>query len=362
LRIPAGTLLLGSTAVQPTALIVRTGGRIFADGTPDAPVVFTSANPPGRRARGDWGGVVINGRSLCNGPAGQCVGEGNSGPYGGTVLDDNSGRLAYVRIEFAGFEVSFGNELNALTLNGVGSGTEIHHVQAHYGSDDGIELFGGTVDLKYAIVTGASDDSFDYSTGWQGRGQFWIAQQDPNDADNGFEVDNNEDNFSATPLTRPTIYNVTLVGKAPGTGLAGESTAGLLLRRGTGGFLFNAIVLGFETGLDIDNTETYDRCASGDLVVSNSIFFDHGAFVSPDADNETACTGRPTWILRVENPGLVDPYNRLNPDFRPAPGSAALAGFATPPNDGFFEAVDYVGAVSPTGTPWYQGWITLAQN
>ena len=118
---------------------------------------------------------------------------------GGGVLDDNSGIIAYTRVEFAGFEVSFGNELNALTLNGVGSGTEIHHVQTNVGLDDGIEFFGGTVDLKYALVTNASDDSFDYSTGWQGRGQFWIALQDPEDADNGFEVDGNEDDFSATP-------------------------------------------------------------------------------------------------------------------------------------------------------------------
>lgn len=121
----------------------------------------------------------------------------------------------YTRIEFAGFEVSFGNEISALTLNGVGRGTEIHHVQTNVGLDDGIEFFGGTVDLKYALVANASDDSFDYSTGWQGRGQFWIAQQNPEDADNGFEVDGNEDDYNATPLTDPVIYNVTLVGKDP---------------------------------------------------------------------------------------------------------------------------------------------------
>ena len=115
----------------------------------------------------------------------------------------------------------------------MGAGTEIHHVQTNVGLDDGIEFFGGTVDLKYALVTNASDDSFDYSTGWQGRGQFWIAQQNPDDADNGFEVDGNEDDYNATPFTAPTIYNVTLVGNGPGGDGGEKSDIGLLLRRGS---------------------------------------------------------------------------------------------------------------------------------
>lgn len=363
LTIEPGTLILGSTQVTPSALIVRRGGKIIADGRPDAPIVFTSDKPVGQRARGDWGGIVINGLSTCNFPADQCVGEGAAGPYGGNDPNDDSGILRYVRIEFAGYEVSFGNELNALTLNGVGSGTTIEYVQAHYGSDDGIEFFGGTVNVKYAIVTGASDDSFDYSTGWSGKGQFWIVLQDPDDADTGFEVDNNEEDYNAEPLTNPTIYNVTVVGKAPGTGTAGESTTGLLLRRGTGGKIYNAIVLGFESALDIDNAETYARCASGELLVANSIFHAYGSFLDDDADEETACTDLPTWSLRQEDPGLRDPFNWVAPDFRPAPGSAALTGFAAvPANDDFFEPVDYVGAVAPNGTPWYLGWTTFERN
>ena len=125
LTIPAGTLLLGSTDVQPSALMVRQGGQIFSNGTMSDPVVFTSAAPAGSRERGDWGGVVINGYSICNFPASDCVGEGASGPYGGTINDDDSGSMTYTRIEFAGYEVSFGNELNALTLNGVGSVTTL---------------------------------------------------------------------------------------------------------------------------------------------------------------------------------------------------------------------------------------------
>jgi hypothetical protein len=190
LTVEAGTLVLGDVSVAPTALVVLQGGRLVAEGTAEAPIVFTSSNPAGSRARGDWGGVLLNGRSVCNFPdSDDCVAEGFPATYGGSILDDDSGRLAYVRIEFAGYEASLGNELNALTLNAVGSGTTLHHIQTHMGLDDGFEWFGGTVDLKYALASGISDDSFDYSTGWQGRGQFWIALQDPDDADTGFEAD-----------------------------------------------------------------------------------------------------------------------------------------------------------------------------
>lgn len=359
LDIPAGTLILADATVQPTALIVRAGGQIFAQGTADAPIVFTSSRPAGQRARGDWGGLILNGRSLCNFPADQCIGEGNSGPYGGDVPDDDSGVLSYVRVEFVGYEVSFGNELNGLTLNGVGSGTRIDHIQSHFGLDDGIEWFGGTVDAKHLLVTGASDDSFDYSTGWQGRGQFWIALQDPADADNGFEVDGNEDDFDAMPLTDPLIYNVTLVGGGAAAA-AGESTRGLLLRRGTGGDIYNAIVLGFGTaGLDIDNAETVGR-----VTVQNSIFFGNAASFEEDDDgiDEAGLAMAAGWNNRVVDPGLTAPFDFDAPDFRPETGAEALNGFATPPSDGFFEDVDFIGGVQPDGTPWYDGWTTFARN
>lgn len=361
LSIPAGTLLLGNADVAPSALIVRQGGKLMADGSSSAPIVFTSSRPAGQRQRGDWGGVVLNGRSWCNFPASACVGEGTSGSYGGTQPDDNSGVLRYVRIEFAGYEVSFGNELNALTLNGVGSGTVIEFIQVHYGSDDGIEWFGGTVDVKYAIATGISDDSFDFSTGWQGRGQFWIAQQDPNDADAGWEVDNNEDDYNATPRVNPRVYNVTLVGKGPnGTGgTAGESTNGILYRRGAAGDIANVIVTGFGTaGLDIDNDETYAQCATDALQLRGIILWSNANVFNTDADDETACG----FDVRQSDPQLARPFDRANPDFRPAAGSSATQDAVAAPANAFFTAVDYIGAIEPGGTEWYKGWTTFAAN
>ena len=362
LHIPAGTLLQGDAATQPTALIVRTGGKIFSRGTEDAPVVFTSNSPVGERRAGDWGGVVINGLSLCNFPADECIGEGSSGTYGGDDEDDDSGVMVYTRIEFAGFEVSFGNELNALTLNGVGRGTEIHHVQTNVGLDDGIEFFGGTVDLKYALVTNASDDSFDYSTGWQGRGQFWIAQQNPDDADNGFEVDGNEDDYNAEPYTDPLIYNVTLVGNGPGGDGGEKSDIGLLLRRGTGGVIFNTVVIGFgDQALDVDNSETLDH----GLELRNSVFADNKAAFATDDDgiDEEDWFFTEGWNNRVEDDAmLADPYDREAPDFTPESGSPLLTGARTPPNDGFFTMTDFIGAADPDGDRWWEGWTSFVVN
>ena len=362
LHIPAGTVLKGDVATQPTALIVRTHGRIFSEGTADDPVVFTSTSPEGERRAGDWGGVVINGLSLCNFPAEECVGEGSSGTYGGDDEDDDSGVMTYTRIEFAGFEVSFGNELNALTLNGVGRGTEIHHVQTNVGLDDGIEFFGGTVDLKYALVTNASDDSFDYSTGWQGRGQFWIAQQNPDDADNGFEVGGNEDDYNAEPYTDPVIYNVTLVGNGPGGDGGEKSDIGLLLRRGTGGRIYNAVVIGFgDQALDVDNSETLDH----GLELRNSVFAGNKAAFATDDDgiDEEDWFETEGWNNRLEDDAmLADPYDRDAPDFTPESGSPLLDNAATPPNDGFFTVTDFIGGADPDGDRWWEGWTSFAIN
>ena len=365
LNIPAGTLLQGDPQVQPSAVFVRQGGQINSMGTADDPVVFTSGNPEGERRRGDWGGVVVNGQSLCNFPEGQCVGEGSSGPYGGTVLDDDSGMMVYTRIEFAGFEVSFGNELNALTLNGVGSGTTIHHVQTHMGLDDGVELFGGTVDLSYIVASGISDDSIDYSTGWQGRGQFWLVVADPSDGDNGFEVDGNEDDFDAEPFTAPEIYNVTLLGKgANGAGgTDGEVDWGLLLRRGTGGNIYNTIVMGWgDGGVDFDNPETVGRAT-----VQNSIFFENATTASGDDDgiDDAGLLNTTAWNNTIgEDPQLAAAYTwPAMPDATPAAGGPADNG-ATPPNDGFFDvAATYIGAVAPGATElWYAGWTSFINN
>ena len=205
LTIEHGVTIYGEQATNGT-LIVAQGGKIMANGTADAPIVMTSDAAIGQRARGQWGGLIINGKAPTN--QGITAGEGDTGDYGGDDPNDNSGVLRYVRVEYAGIEFSPDNELNGIALQGVGAGTVIEYVQVHMNQDDGIEMFGGTVDLKYALVTGARDDSFDWTDGWTGKGQFWVAQHYGDDADNGFENDNSSKNNEALRHVQPQRYTM----------------------------------------------------------------------------------------------------------------------------------------------------------
>ncbi|KAF0247623.1 MAG: putative lipoprotein, partial [bacterium] len=171
LKIKAGTQIF---AGPRSFLVIDRGAKIIAKGKPAKPIVFTSAQDLGNRKRGDWGGLIINGFApINNGDAkGEADGEGNTGKYGGSNANDNSGILRYVRIEFAGFPLTPTNELNGVALQGVGRGTEIDYIQVTESGDDAIEFFGGTVNVKHLLLYGAMDDAFDWTGGWQGKAQF----------------------------------------------------------------------------------------------------------------------------------------------------------------------------------------------
>ena len=338
LRVPAGTTVLGSTAITPTALIVQQDGKIFSQGTAEAPVVFTSANEPGTRGRGDWGGIAVFGRSPCNGDTQPCVDPDLGHFFGGDDAMDSSGAITYTRIEFCGYEIIFDERADCMLLNGVGAGTLLHHIQVHEGEGDGFEISGGTFDLKHALATGITDDAFDYGQGWRGRGQFWITQAEPTASDWAYQADNHNVDFDAEPRTEPTIYNATLVG------------GGIWMRRGVGGRLLNHIVtVAGKHALDIDDVETVGR-----LQIRNSIV--HGTF-EDDGDGIDAGAFAMTegWNNQVADPGLTDPHSTSDPDFRPAAGSPARAAGTEPPADDFFTPVDYIGAAAPDGAEWYPG-------
>jgi len=198
LTIAAGvTLVADASESQSDLILVNRGSRINAVGTADAPIIFTSqqnltAGNVGDGTQGQWGGIILLGRApigVCGrgGPnnAGgtsttceqQIEGVSNSRFYGGPNAADNSGTFQYVQIRFTGIALADGNELQGLTLGGTGSGTTIDHVQSHNSADDGIEIFGGTTNIKYFAVTGADDDGFDIDNGYRGFMQFIIAAQ-----------------------------------------------------------------------------------------------------------------------------------------------------------------------------------------
>src|SRR5688572_1200066 len=208
LNIAAGTRIIGEAGSVGT-LIVKRDGRLNAIGTRTAPIVFTSDQPVGSRSRGDWGGIILNGRAPVNIEGGEGFGEADTGVYGGNNANDNSGTMRYVRVEFAGVEFSPDNELNGIAFQGVGRGGSFEFIQVHMNRDDALEWFGGTADIKYAVASNAADDSFDWTFGWSGRAQFIAITQRGDDADNGIEADNNEFNNNLLPRSNPQVYNIT---------------------------------------------------------------------------------------------------------------------------------------------------------
>lgn len=194
LTIAAGVVVAAdSSEASNDLLVVNRGSKISAVGTREAPIVFTSqqnlaSNGVSDATQGQWGGIILLGRAttaVCASGTGGTTGtpcqsaiEGVTGRfYGGSTNTDNSGQMSYVQIRYSGIAISDGNELQGLTLGGVGSGTVLDHIQSHNSADDGIEIFGGTSNMKYVAITGADDDGFDVDNGWRGFMQFMIAAQ-----------------------------------------------------------------------------------------------------------------------------------------------------------------------------------------
>jgi hypothetical protein len=366
LNIQAGTHIIGESGSVGTLIVLR-GGRLNAIGTPQAPVVFTSDQAPGSRGRGDWGGLIINGRARVNFGSGEAAGEGDTGVYGGTDDHDNSGVLRYVRVEFSGVEFSPDNELNGIAFQAVGRGTQVDHVQAHMSRDDAMEWFGGTVDGKYLVMSNAADDSVDWTFGWTGRLQFVAVTQRGDDADNGIEADNNEFNNEVVPRSHPHIYNITLCGD-PDRNEGGESPRGANLRRGTAFTIRNFLVTGFKTvGLQISDPSTAAQVNNGTSQLGAGVAWN---ISTPLHSSVTPfiTSGRFPNIRTNVDPGVSTAAcsNHEAPNFQPS-SIATLAGGQIapiqPPIDGFFDAVTFIGAVPPApAANWMTGWTAFPQN
>lgn len=360
--IQAGTQIFGT---QGSFLVIDRGAKIKATGTAEDPIVFTSDQPAGERRRGDWGGIIFNGRAPINVPGGEAEGEGDTGLYGGGANPDpadSSGNMTYMRVEYGGFAISPDNELNCIAFQGVGNGTDIDFVTAAWGGDDGFEFFGGTANAKHLVAVGASDDSVDWTEGWTGRIQFLVVQQRNDEADNGFECDNSAENHNLTPRSAPKIMNATLVGGGPdGTG----STRGILLRVGTHGEFRNFIVTGFKNvGLEIRDDATFAGFQSNTLSLRSFIFFNNGLRVNNNPQLALGRTSEAVGASGVKiqqnvDPLLANPFDTAAPDFRPQAGSPALvAANAEPafPGDSFFTTANYLGAFDQN-TDWTAGWV-----
>ncbi|MCA8831887.1 T9SS type A sorting domain-containing protein [Hymenobacter pini] len=281
LTIEPGTIIKGDLTNQG-ALIIRQGGKINATGTATQPIVFTSNQPAGQRNPGDWGGLIICGRAPVNIPGNPSVEGGVVATFGGTNSADNSGVLQYVRIEFGGIAFLPNNEINGLTLAGVGSGTTIDHVQVTASGDDSFEWFGGSVNAKYLISLGATDDDFDTDNGFSGRVQYGLAIRDPRRGDtatggvsNGFESDNDANGSTNLPQTSAVFTNITVfLPTSPTPASPFNNADGALIRRNSAESIFNSVFAGRPYGLNLNSNSTNlttANAASGSLAFQNNV-------------------------------------------------------------------------------------------
>ncbi|GAB5534945.1 MAG: hypothetical protein Rubg2KO_11940 [Rubricoccaceae bacterium] len=418
LTIEPGTVIKGvrddriTTGDAASALIIRRGGKIMADGTAADPIIFTAEdddlNDPGdltQRDRGEWGGIIILGKASTNQPTTDNqiegipfdanAGTGDEAQFGGTDDADDSGVLRYVSVRHSGFSITGqeGDEIQGITLGGVGSGTTIEYVEIFASADDGIEWFGGTVDVKYAAVAFPFDDAFDYDMGWRGKGQFWFTIADTDAAGRGGEHDGGDDGGDdAMPFATPVISNVTYIGAGATEPADGDGNDyAFRMRDGAGGYYFNSVFTAYpDRAIDLENFEdsgrldSYKQYVDGNLKIENNLFFDFGRGSTFDditdasySDDNPTTSGAPdddafaTAIAAVNTLGTASPVVSISRtddkglDPRPVRGGEAATGAvftATELDDDFFTEVDYLGAFALGDAAWIAGWTALSQT
>ena len=287
LNIEPGVKLIAVYDDNVDYILIKQGAKINAKGTADSPIIMTSE----KKEAGAWGGIHICGRAHTNAEGGKGSSEIGGAEYGGNDDKDNSGSMQHVRLEYTGYAFDEEHEANGISFYGVGSGTTVDHCVAYKGSDDGFEFFGGSVNVSNMVVISCSDDSFDWTEGWNGTGTNLVAYQEAEstlgyDCDCLIEADNNENNYQATPIAHPTLKNLILVGN-------GGSKQGVRLRRGTQVTLDNAQICGKGKALTVESTETETALTDGtssitNTTISNNVDSEKGIYTN---DVFTAGTG-----------------------------------------------------------------------
>ncbi len=373
LTIDAGVVIRADHTATGAGLFVTKGAKVIAIGTATSPIVFTSDNAAGSRAKGDWGGVILLGKGAYNINNGinniEGIAASTDTEFGGgsTPNDaDDSGTLKYVRIEFGGYIYGPNQEINGLTFGAVGSGTTIDYVQVSHSNDDSFEWFGGAVNCKHLVAFRGLDDDFDTDNGFSGKVQFCLGVRDPNIADNpavstseGFESDNNASGDNSTPFTSAIFSNCTMVGPTyratltnGGTMPTGAYKRAARLRKNTKLKIYNSIFMDYLEGLHIDNSGSALLGAAEANAVNNELVFKNNilaGITTPSKIVEISTTGThnasfdiAAWFNASNNTGLttpisnagilVLPYNTADGsiytglDYRPGSTSIAATG------------------------------------
>ena len=426
LNIPAGTILKGRRSPSQgngiaSVLVVQRGGTLNAMGTAAAPIIFTSeiddVDDPfdlGETTRGLWGGVIVLGNATNNRVTDSPRSIEGLTPDNPRVLfgagpgfplddDDDSGTIRYVSIRHAGFTRNPNEEINGLTFGAVGRGTTVEYVEVFANSDDSFEFFGGTVNAKYLAGVFGGDDDFDWDQGYTGSLQFLFSlKNEVGDVGRCIEGDGAASPFTATPLSNPTVSNLTCIGSGLGSSPGGSDAGGpaLKLRENTQGAIYNSIFVDYQSsagGIDLEIQPTDDNdqpvgdatistaqnFREGELVIKNNLFYDFSVGNTPAAIVRRDLPDIEAQVAadNVFQPGQLvgigrDQNGRLDP--RPSAGSPAVGAAEFDDfdrlDDDFFRAVDYLGAFAPVGTEedgddddetpeddsvWLKGWTAL---
>ena len=381
LTIEPGVIIASNVA--GAGLFITKGAKLIAEGTVSNPIVFTSSNTPGNRARGNWGGVILLGKGSYNSNGGFNYIEGIANSpdtqFGGLTTpddNDNSGSLKYVRIEYAGFtygSAGSNTEINGLTMGAVGRGTKIDYVQVSFANDDSFEWFGGSVNCSHLVAFNGLDDDFDTDNGFSGKVQFCLAIRQPTGADtsgsNCFESDNNSTSDPVSPYTSGIFSNCTLVGPTyratlpSGGTLNANHRRAAHLRRNTQLQIWNSIFMDFVDGVVVDGNTTIANATNNTLKFkSNIIAGTAAAKVAVKVESPATTFDVATWFSSNNNTSqtasdglLTLPYNKLignqytGLDYRPAVGSIALTGadFTTLATDKFASNAEFSLKVYP---------------
>ncbi len=378
LTIEAGAVIRARTGqgTSASALIVAKGGRINAEGTPTEPIIFTCEGDDLKgsvpvKANGLWGGLIILGNARLNSEFNENSIEGIpiSEPrsvYGGNYDDDNSGIVKYVSIRHGGTNIGEGNEINGLTLGGVGSGTIIEHVEVISNTDDGFEFFGGTVNCKYLVAAFCGDDAYDYDEGYRGNGQFWLGIEAENGGDHLLEANGGIFPENGRPYSIPSLYNITLIGSGHDSGLRL-----IEFSRNAGGIIANSILANQQYGVALEYKEdlesSYQQFVNQHLQLLNNLFYD---IHDNDPDNQFFVYAENALDISEEDSGFKDHFEDGNNKIKD-PGIIYSGGSLNPVPQISFDTLaenpsewfDEVGFKGAFGTfNWASGWTLLSQS
>jgi hypothetical protein len=387
LTIEPGCVIKGhpGQAENASALLVARKGTIIADGTADAPIIFTASvdwsddyTSVPMDLRGAWGGLIVLGCATTNNVGNWKHIEGipetePRGYYGGTDDADNSGILRYISVRHGGSVIGANNEINGISLGAVGSGTIIDYIEVFAGLDDGIEYFGGAANTKHTITVFCDDDNIDYDEGYHGKIQFSCALQNPNllKGNRGGEWDGGISPEDAQPYCNPSLANLTFIGSGA-LSVNTDNDWAIMMRDYAMGHIQNSIFTDYtKRGLSIgDGTSgpgTLANLYNDSITFNYTLWYNFGLAPTNDPvdifrPDSTAnfFAAHPERHNDVMSTPVLNGVSRTNDgNLDPRVVNSIAAPPAPFPSDAWFTPAAYYGAFEPNQPLWTDGWTYL---